>query len=154
MRLAGGLALALSPLRAEPSHAASGWAWWRRRSRDSRSQRTPGGIAAGTAHQSGAAPQALPAVDAARSSLIHRDPARPWSVASLADEVAMSYVTRWRMHVAVAALREEGANVAELANRLGYRSEAAFARAFKRVVGLPPGAIKRQPQGRTLAPAA
>jgi AraC-like DNA-binding protein len=95
-------------------------------------------------------------------SLIHRDPARDWTVASLADELAMSrsafaarftelvdepamqYVTRWRMQVAVNALREEGATVAELASRLGYRSEAAFARAFKRVIGAPPGAIKRE----------
>ena len=94
-------------------------------------------------------------------SLIHRDPARPWTVASLADELAMSrsafaarftelvdepamqYVTRWRMQVAVDSLKEEGATVAELANRLGYRSEAAFARAFKRVIGVPPGAVKR-----------
>jgi AraC-like DNA-binding protein len=105
-------------------------------------------------------------------SLIHRDPARAWTVASLADEVAMSrsafaarftelvgepamqYVTRWRMHVAVDALKQEGANVAELAYRLGYRSEAAFARAFKRVVGRPPGALKREPEGQILAPAA
>jgi AraC-like DNA-binding protein len=97
-------------------------------------------------------------------SLIHRDPARDWTVASLADELAMSrsafaarftelvdepamqYVTRWRMQVAVSALREEGATVAELASRLGYRSEAAFARAFKRVIGVPPGAIKREPR--------
>jgi AraC-like DNA-binding protein len=95
-------------------------------------------------------------------SLIHRDPARDWTVASLADELAMSrsafaarftelvdepamqYVTRWRMQVAVNALREEGATVAELAGRLGYRSEAAFARAFKRVIGVPPGAVKRE----------
>jgi AraC-like DNA-binding protein len=94
-------------------------------------------------------------------SLIHRDPARAWTVASLADELAMSrsafaarftelvaepamqYVTRWRMQVAVNSLKEEGATVAELASRLGYRSEAAFARAFKRVIGVPPGAVKR-----------
>jgi len=94
-------------------------------------------------------------------SLVHRDPARDWTVASLADELAMSrsafaarftelvgepamqYVTRWRMQVAVNSLKEEGATVAELANRLGYRSEAAFARAFKRVIGVPPGAVKR-----------
>jgi AraC-like DNA-binding protein len=93
-------------------------------------------------------------------SLIHGDPARAWSVASLADELAMSrssfaarftelvgepamqYVTRWRMQVATSSLQEEGATVAELANRLGYRSEAAFARAFKRVVGNAPGAVK------------
>jgi AraC-like DNA-binding protein len=94
-------------------------------------------------------------------ALIHREPSRAWTVASLADELAMSrsafaarftelvdepvmqYLTRWRMQVAVNSLREEGATVAELANRLGYRSEAAFARAFKRVIGVPPGAVKR-----------
>lgn len=96
-------------------------------------------------------------------SLIHRDPARAWTVASLAGELAMSrsafaarftelvgdpamqYVTRWRMQVASDALRNDGATVAELASRLGYRSEAAFARAFKRVIGVPPGAVKRAP---------
>jgi AraC-like DNA-binding protein len=94
-------------------------------------------------------------------SLIHRDPARDWTVASLADELAMSrsafaarftelvdepamqYVTRWRMSVALNALKDEGTTVGELANRLGYRSEAAFARAVKRVVGTPPGAVRR-----------
>jgi AraC-like DNA-binding protein len=54
----------------------------------------------------------------------------------------MSYVARWRMHVAVAALKEEGATVGELAERLGYRSEAAFSRAFKRVIGASPGAFR------------
>ena len=53
----------------------------------------------------------------------------------LVGEPAMQYVTRWRMHVALHALKDDGATVAELANRLGYRSEAAFARAFKRVIG-------------------
>ena len=94
-------------------------------------------------------------------SLIHREPAREWTVASLARELAMSrsalaarftelvgepvmqYVTRWRMNLALSALREEGVTVAELASRLGYRSEAAFSRAFKRVVGIPPGAVRR-----------
>ena len=96
-------------------------------------------------------------------ALIHREPERDWTVASLAAALAMSrsafaarftelvgepamqYVTRWRMHVGLTALRDEGATVAELANRLGYRSEAAFARAFKRVIGTPPGAIRRAP---------
>jgi AraC-like DNA-binding protein len=94
-------------------------------------------------------------------SHIHRDPARNWTVASLAHELAMSrsafaarftelvgepvmsYVARWRMQVAVAALQDEGATVGQLADRLGYRSEAAFSRAFKRVVGVSPGAIRR-----------
>ena len=105
-------------------------------------------------------------------ALIHRDPSRVWTVAALADELAMSrsafaarftqlvgepamqYVTRWRMHVAVDALEQEGAGVAELAERLGYRSEAAFARAFKRVIGLPPGAVKRAKEPGTLLSAA
>ena len=94
-------------------------------------------------------------------SLIHRDPARAWTVSTLAGELAMSrsafaarfsemvgepamqYVTRWRMQVAHEALRSEQASVGELADRLGYRSEAAFARAFKRVTGSSPGAVRR-----------
>lgn len=104
-------------------------------------------------------------------SIIHRDPARPWTVGMLARELAMSrsafaarfselvgesvmqYVTRWRMHLAFNALEGEGTTVAELASRLGYRSEAAFARAFKRVLGISPGAVKRQPEGRAEAAA-
>jgi hypothetical protein len=45
----------------------------------------------------------------------------------LFDEPAMQYVARWRMHPAVSALNE-GATVGVLANRIGYRSEAAFSR--------------------------
>ena len=93
-------------------------------------------------------------------ALIHRDPARAWTVDSLARELAMSrsafsarftqlvgepamqYVTRWRMQVALDALETEGATVAQLAERLGYRSEAAFSRAFKRVIGVSPGAVR------------
>lgn len=92
---------------------------------------------------------------------IHREPARRWSVASLAAEVGMSrsafaarfttvvgepvmhYVARWRMHVAVTSLEDNGAGVGELASRLGYQSEAAFSRAFKRFVGVAPGAVRR-----------
>ena len=61
----------------------------------------------------------------------------------LVGEPVMSYVARWRMQVAVAALRDEGATIGELADRLGYRSEAAFSRAFKRVIGVSPGAVRR-----------
>jgi AraC-like DNA-binding protein len=95
--------------------------------------------------------------------LVHADPARAWTVASLAGEVAMSrsafaarftelvgepamqYVTNLRMRAAVNALSEDGATVAQLADRLGYRSQASFARAFKRVVGVAPGSIKGRP---------
>jgi AraC-like DNA-binding protein len=94
-------------------------------------------------------------------TLVHRDPAHPWSVASLATEVAMSrsafaarftqlvgepvmqYIARWRMHMAHAWLKEEGAVISELAERLGYQSEAAFSRAFKRIIGTSPGAVRR-----------
>ena len=62
----------------------------------------------------------------------------------LVGEPVMAYVTRWRMHFAVSALRDEGATVAELADRLGYRSEAAFSRAFKRVIGTAPGTMRRR----------
>jgi AraC-like DNA-binding protein len=94
-------------------------------------------------------------------SLIHRDPGRQWTLASLADEVAMSrsafaarftelvgepamqYVTRWRMNVALTRLKEEDARLGELAGTLGYQSEAAFSRAFKRFIGVSPGAARR-----------
>ena len=94
-------------------------------------------------------------------SLIHRNPARAWTLASLASEVAMSrsalaarfselvgvpvmhYVARWRMHLAATWLRERDTGLGELASRLGYQSEAAFSRAFKRVVGVSPGAVRR-----------
>jgi AraC-like DNA-binding protein len=61
----------------------------------------------------------------------------------LVGEPVMSYVAHWRMQVAVAALKEESATIGRLADRLGHRSEAAFSRAFKRVVGVSPGAIRR-----------
>jgi AraC-like DNA-binding protein len=93
--------------------------------------------------------------------LIQRNPARAWTVASLADEVAMSrsafaarfkelvgespmqYVTRWRMNLALTWLKEEDAPLSELAGRLGYQSEAAFSHAFKRFIGVSPGAVRR-----------
>jgi AraC-like DNA-binding protein len=65
----------------------------------------------------------------------------------LAGEPAMQYVTRRRMHVAGAALAR-GARVGELARELGYGSEAAFAHAFKRVTGVPPGAARRGDRDR------
>lgn len=94
-------------------------------------------------------------------SLIHREPARDWSLPALADAAAMSrsafaarfaervgmppmqYVTRWRMHVALSWLQEREIAVAELAERLGYQSEAAFSRAFKRCIGTSPGSIRQ-----------
>jgi len=95
-------------------------------------------------------------------SLIHRDPGRAWTLGDLARRVAMSrsafaarftelvgepmmhYLTRWRMHVALDALRQDRTPVAEIAARLGYRSQAAFSRAFKRIVTTSPGAERRR----------
>jgi AraC-like DNA-binding protein len=101
-------------------------------------------------------PQIGPAV-----ARIHREPERDWTVAQLASSVAMSrsafaarfcelvgdgpvqYLTRWRMHVATDLLRADGLTVAAVAERLGYGSEAAFGRAYKRVTGTPPGEVRR-----------
>jgi AraC-like DNA-binding protein len=56
----------------------------------------------------------------------------------------MQYVARWRMQVALGALRDERATVGGLAYRLGYRSEADFARASKRIIVVPPGSVRRR----------
>ena len=94
--------------------------------------------------------------------LVHREPERDWTVASLAEEVAMSrsaftarfsalvgeppmaYVRRWRMYAALTLLRDGSEPLAAIADKLGYRSEAAFSRAFKRVMGTTPGAARRE----------
>lgn len=91
-------------------------------------------------------------------SLLHEKPGTPWTVERLADEAAVSrstlherfvhyigqppmqYLTQWRMQVASRMLRDTSAKVLEVALGVGYESEAAFSRAFKRVVGVAPGA--------------
>jgi AraC-like DNA-binding protein len=100
-------------------------------------------------------------------ALIHNDPSRAWTLASLAEEVAMSrsafatrfaelvgmpvmqYVTQWRMQVAMSLLKSDGVRVSDLAARLGYQSEAAFSRAFKRFTGFSPSTVKRAPNLRS-----
>lgn len=97
-----------------------------------------------------------PAVGGALA-LIHAAPARPWTVVLLARAVGvpratftrrfttltgqspMAYVTSWRMTVAARILREERGTLREVATRVGYDSEFAFARAFKRTTGYAPG---------------
>ncbi|MGB3170459.1 MAG: AraC family transcriptional regulator [Rhodococcus sp. (in: high G+C Gram-positive bacteria)] len=91
---------------------------------------------------------------------IHRQPDNPWTVASLAAEVAMSrsafsarftamvgetsmrYLAQWRMRTAQELLRSGDMTVADIAKRSGYLSEAAFARAFKRLLGVSPGSVR------------
>lgn len=91
---------------------------------------------------------------------IHREPEKSWTVGSLAREIGMSrsgfsarftnlvgesvkrYLTQWRMQLARAQLAETSVSLAVLAERLGYQSEAAFCRAFKRVFGVSPGSVR------------
>src|SRR5215813_204286 len=93
--------------------------------------------------------------------LIHREPQRNWSVSALAREVAMSrsifaakfsslvgeppltYLTRWRLWQASRLIVEGNLSVGETAQRVGYESEAAFSKAFKRHFGQSPLAYRR-----------
>jgi len=100
------------------------------------------------------------AIDSALT-LIQKMPAESWTVESLARHVALSrstfaerfrrltgetpmeYLGRWRMHIAAGLLREGNDNVASIAEKTGYESEASFAKAFKRMTGVAPGAFRR-----------
>lgn len=110
---------------------------------------------------------------------IHEDVARPWTVAQLAQEAALSrsafferfsralgvapmtYLLAWRMALAKRLLRQREARVADIAERIGYGSASAFSVAFARHVGLPParylrehGAVNdRAVNGKSMAPA-
>jgi AraC-like DNA-binding protein len=99
-------------------------------------------------------------------ALMHRRPGQEWSVETLAFQVGMSrsafaarfhelvgqtplrYLTEWRMRVAHNRLIETDDTLTAISGDLGYRSEAAFCRAFKRVFGQPPGSIRRAEPGR------
>ncbi len=88
---------------------------------------------------------------------LHADPGRKWTVAELARTSLVSassldqrfrdvlgmppirYLTAWRMHTARALLSSSELAVATVARRVGYESEEAFSRAFKRVHGVSPG---------------
>ncbi|MET0132084.1 MAG: AraC family transcriptional regulator [Kibdelosporangium sp.] len=92
---------------------------------------------------------------------IHRDPARPWTVATLATEAGLSraafarrfttlvgqpplgYLTWWRMTMAGRLLRDTDGPLSAIAGKVGYRSEFAFANAFKRHHGTAPGRYRR-----------
>lgn len=94
-------------------------------------------------------------------ALLHADPARRWEVESLAREVGISrsvladrfvaligeppmqYLTRWRLALASRALSTRNDAIVKVADSVGYESEAAFNRAFKREYGLPPAAWRR-----------
>jgi AraC family transcriptional regulator, alkane utilization regulator len=93
--------------------------------------------------------------------LMHTNPVRDWTVDDLAREVAVSrsvlaqrftelvgetpmrYLANWRMQLAKQLMREGTRNIQEVATRVGYESEAAFNRAFKRTTGSPPAAWRK-----------
>ena len=102
--------------------------------------------------------------------LMHAQVAHDWTIEALAGKVALSrsalydrfvrligqppmqYLAQWRMQVASNLLRQSHAPVASIALDVGYESEAAFARAFKRAVGMPPATWRRtQESVRTAA---
>jgi AraC-like DNA-binding protein len=95
-------------------------------------------------------------------ALMHRNPERPWTLADLAREAGISrsvlaarfrhflgetpiaYLTRWRLQLGAQMLGSTNYSVAQIAAQVGYESEAAFNRAFKRDLGLPPARFRTQ----------
>ena len=95
-------------------------------------------------------------------ALLHRRPEHPWTIAELAAAVGISrsvlmerftrylsdspiaYLTSWRLRLAAQALTSSAKGVADIAAGVGYESEAAFNRAFKRAFGVPPARYRRQ----------
>ena len=94
-------------------------------------------------------------------ALLHEKPAEAWTIDELGRQVGLSrsalherfvqfvgqppmqYLAHWRMQLASGLLRSSNSTVATIALEVGYDSEAAFARAFKRLVGMPPAAWRR-----------
>jgi AraC-like DNA-binding protein len=94
-------------------------------------------------------------------ALMHQQPAHPWTVDTLAREVAVSrsvlaerfthfvgqspmqYLGRWRMALATNYLKRSSLNLARIAEQVGYETDAAFSRAFRREFGQPPATWRR-----------
>jgi len=94
-------------------------------------------------------------------ALLHRDVTRRWTVDDLGREVGLSrsaladrfirllgvppiqYLASWRMQVATQKLRNTNASLAQIAEIVGYDSEAAFSRAFKKAIGAAPATWRR-----------
>jgi AraC-like DNA-binding protein len=102
-------------------------------------------------------------------SLLHRDPARAWTLAKLAREAGASrsvlgsrfmeilgeapltYLARWRLQLAARLLETTTKTALQVALDVGYGSEATFNRAFKREFGTPPARYRRRHRGRAAA---
>lgn len=100
-------------------------------------------------------------------ALMHTQVARPWTGEELAQAVnlsrsafaerftalmgvpPMSYLTNWRMQLAAQKLRDGRLSIGQIAFDIGYESEAAFTRAFKRELGMPPAAWRKRAAGET-----
>jgi AraC-like DNA-binding protein len=98
-------------------------------------------------------------------ALMHGKPAQRWTIEELAKQVGASrsvlaerftqvvgtpplhYLAKWRMQIALGMLGGGNANIATIAAEIGYDSEAAFSRAFKKLMGKPPSAWRRKPNG-------
>lgn len=63
--------------------------------------------------------------------------------ANCVGETPMRYLARWRMQLASRMLEQPGRSIGQIAEDIGYRSEAAFSRAFKNIVGAPPATWRR-----------
>jgi AraC-like DNA-binding protein len=124
-----------------------------------------------TGHTGWLAGAADPAIGRALAAL-HRRPEHAWSLDELARDAALSrsalterfarylgqgpmtYLADWRLELAAEALRTTTLGVAEVATRVGYESEAAFNRAFKRRFELPPARYRRDRRGERAEPGA
>jgi AraC-like DNA-binding protein len=67
----------------------------------------------------------------------------------LVGEAPMRYLANWRMQLAKQMMREGASSIQEVATRVGYDSEAAFNRAFKRATGAPPATWRKSALGAT-----
>jgi AraC-like DNA-binding protein len=63
---------------------------------------------------------------------------------ALVGEPPLGYLSRWRLETAAGLLQDTGSGLAEIAGRVGYESQAAFSKAFRRRFGFPPATYRRR----------